>query len=182
MIVLNRIEDCYDGKTREIDHSGLRLACVHRIDVGETAAEIAESFRTDLASYTGGEMPYALILRRDGVWEQALRLYDYAPHARKWSSKAIGLGLVGDFRNHQAPDAQLIGLWNMLQIMRDMLGGVDKIVAHDELPGGSRDPNKACPGWNLQVSDLRWELYHDPGPRLRSVDARAELERLGVVF
>lgn len=182
MIVLDRIAECTDGHYRDIDPTGISLACVHRIDVGETAGEIAHRFRTDLARYTGGEMPYALILRRDGVWEQALRLYDYAPHARKWSRRAIGLGIVGDFREHRAPDAQLIGLWHMLQSLRDMLGGADKIVGHDELAGGSRDPLKSCPGWHLQVSDLRWELEHDAEPRLKAADARAELERLGVVF
>lgn len=182
MIIFNRIAECDDGRHRTIDPAGVSVACVHRIDVGETAAEISKRFRTDLASYTGGEMPYPLILRRDGAWEQALRLYDYAPHARRWSRKAIGLGVVGDFRKHWPTVEQEIGLYEMLQPLRDLFGGPEKIVAHEELPGSSSDPDKACPGPLLSVAKFRTWLTNDPEPRRSPAEARAELERLGVIF
>ena len=182
-----RSEDNFRHRHREGYPSVLAF---HRIQVpgaieGEvTGPMVAEMFRDrrpgKAGSYTGGKMPYAFVIRRNGAVDQCLRVSLIAPHARtKWSAVSLSVALVGDHR-HSEPSAAQLGrsvpfaaLW--------LAAGLDS-RGHDELPGGSSDPDKECPGKLLSMAMVREEAARHPCARLDADAARAILVEFGVVF
>ncbi len=160
MKIENVINQCDDGKPRSRKFETVDKLIVHRIgeSLGTTGEEIAEAFRNTskwaAGSYTGGEIPYHFIVRTDGTIDQCLTLGDHAPHARRWNASGLAVALIGDFRSIAPTPEQwdaltrFCGLW--------VLYGL-KLYGHDELPGGSKDPSKACPGVMLNMDTLRIE-------------------------
>ena len=106
--ITDRIAECDDGKRRP-RHGAPTGITIHRIglslvhDMIGLAAAFRDTSPYAAGAYTGGELPYSLLVLPSGDIEQGLALDDVGPHARKWSSPTIGVALLGDFRAH-APE------------------------------------------------------------------------------
>lgn len=192
MQIINITKECDDGKRTPGKTWAWKHVAVHRIwfddwdlGVSRTAVEIARRFIDDMLirKYTGGEQPYHFLVDDVGRWWQVLPLEDVGKHARRWNHEALGVGVIGDFRK-QAPTAmQRAALVENLAALclacginpnqshsvattldSGTLGRVmvPALCGHDEMPGGSADPNKKCPGRFLSMDDLRrdvaWEM------------------------
>lgn len=59
---------------------------------------------------------------------------------------------------------------------------MDVMLAHDQLLRGSHDVSRECPGANLDMPKLRWEIEADPLARLDSYEAEQRLTDLGIAF
>jgi len=150
--ILNSISLCADGKIRERDLSKVVCLVIHRIGatIGETAEEIAKKFINDstVSPYTGAEMPYTFIIRKDGTCEQALALSDVGPHARKWSLRGIGIAAVGDFQLHQPTMEQFVAVAKLCGILSTWMGQRPEFVmyGHTQMQYATADLSKKCPG------------------------------------
>ena len=171
---VNVIDQCDDGKPVERDLEGIDTIAVHRIgkSLGEDAVTICRRFIDDpkVAKYTGGEVPYTFIISDEGTIWQCLPVSEIGAHARRWNAQALGVACIGDFRKHEMPPVQhkkLIKLCAALQF-----GFPNELVVkgHDELPGGSSDPDKRCPGDKLDMNEVRRLITLYPGiERLREM-------------
>jgi hypothetical protein len=81
------------------------------------------------------------------------------------------VALLGDFRREPPTPAQRAILPCVCAALLAQLGrDVDALHGHDELQGGSRDPDKECPGRHLSIDALRdavrgLSLEPQPWPR-----------------
>lgn len=178
-------DEVSDGRERPLEISDVGIVAVHRIwfddwDLGlltdpeltPNPIDVLRRFADDpeLTRYTGGETPYTFVVDRAGDWWQGLRLADTGAHARRWNSAAVGVAVLGDFRKIPPSPEQLSGLLaglvDLCQALRvDPLGRrrlrgalVRELSGHDELPGGSADASKACPGPLLDMDSLRADV------------------------
>lgn len=170
--VVNQIEACRDWRKRTRDFDAIDLVVFHRISLAKDgpeeypdvaplsdeetdAAAIAARFRDTRryrpGAYTGGEMPYQVIIGTDGAVFQAAELSDNAPHARIYNERSIGVGVVGDFRRYMPTDRQVASCVLVGAAM--VAAGLD-LNGHDELPGAAR-PGKECPGRWFDMVQLR---------------------------
>lgn len=178
---------------------------IHRLatSLGSTADEISRSFqrrggRYSAGAYTGHEMPYTLVVTRLGDIQQALPLSEVGPHARRFSASMIGVAVLGDFRtespgNEQWSRVRELSAWLCLWCRKNGAA----VYGHDELPGGSADPEKSCPGklWDMHrmrlevsrerqdlVARLARKLSRTPSTDELSTIAEAALMAAGVIF
>jgi N-acetyl-anhydromuramyl-L-alanine amidase AmpD len=159
--VVNRILECMSGARPPRPISRISTIMVHRIsaELGENAVELAKAFRDQskyaAGSYTGGQIAYTFIVRKDGVCEQAIPLSDVGWHALRWSREAIGIGVIGDFHlSDQPTEAQWETLIKLCSALAYFIGAYT-LVGHTEVPGSTKDLNKRCPGQGLSMEDLR---------------------------
>ena len=150
---------------------------VHRIEVSQedpsyrdTPAEVARFFREHPIGMkaTGGVMPYPLLIDARGDVTQTVPLRRVTPHARAHNPTTIGVGCLGDFRDKQPPSSQRDALVRVLAELCSWLGlEAHTIHGHDELSGGSTDPDKICPGGGLPLDRLRRDVAaaRDAGSR-----------------
>ncbi len=155
--VVDRIAECDDGRHQEVLPEARTHIALHRFG-GPTlpyvhdAAGIARFYRAH-PSYTGGQMPYSVVIYQTREYgpimvEQALPISEVGPHALRWSDEAIGVAVLGDFRKAK-PSFEL---WNVtVDICAALAFWVNDNVSeilrgHSELPHGSSDPDKDCPG------------------------------------
>jgi hypothetical protein len=141
---------------------------VHRIEVsqedalfGDTPAEVARFFLEHPMGVkaTGGVMPYPLLIAASGVVTQTVPLLRVTPHARAHNPRSLGVGLIGDFRQRPPPAPQRQALVELCAELLMALSLVPAaIVGHDELAGGSVDPDKECPGRFLPLEPLRIDV------------------------
>lgn len=164
--VINRIDDCDDGRRRLIDLNARRLLVIHRCGLGEDAVTIAEKFKAIEA--TGYQTPYTFVVRTDGQIEQALALADYGPHAKRWNNMGIGLAVVGDFRRESPTLLQ----WDSVIRLCSAFAGwaTEGVKGHDELPDGTSDKTKQCPGRHFDMDVLRDSIRDRAA--LKLLDAR----------
>lgn len=156
----NRVADVakIDLVRHALTHSRVEGVVIHRLELPKAtggadadAVQVARFF-SDRSLHTGGEMPYHFLVRPDGKIEQALDLDDAGQHARAWNARAYGVACMGDFRKVGATRGQ----WNAAKALTvDLLlylGPRAWVKGHDELPGGSGDPSKECPGklWHME--------------------------------
>lgn len=170
MNVIDVIKQCDDGKPAVRDLANVTMLAIHRIDRWGTAIDICKRFTTDpeVMKYTGGEVPYTFFVGEAGEVWQALPLADIGRHARRWNVPAIGIAVIGDFRKDVPPAVQLTKLEALCFELIKALGITpDDVKGHDELPDGSADPTKRCPGKNLSMDHLRSKLK-----TMASVDQR----------
>lgn len=168
------ISECDDGKPRERDLSAITTLAIHRVGIdklqnlvlGLDAVAICQRFISDpeVAKYTGAEVPYTFIIGGehgdyDGLIWQCLPISDVGAHARRWSTPAVGIACVGDFRVDPPSEAQRDSLVALCSVLEDCFGDLE-IRGHDELKGGSSDPNKKCPGDKLHMGALRRDIKH----------------------
>lgn len=142
--------------------------------------DIADRFATDpgMVKYTGGKQPYTFLVDRIGVWWQVAPINVVTMHASVWNRRALGVGVVGDFRRHELPQDQDVGLCRGVARLQAAFGlQSDRIIAHDQLEGGSGDPDKECPGENLLIEDVR-----HMSDWINKNNATKELMRSGVRF
>lgn len=158
MRIADRIDACQDGAERLVDLSSRTCVVVHRCSLGATAEEIATVYaqHPDIGPLTAFQMPYTIVVGPNEI-EQALRLGDYGPHALAWSS-GIGIAVVGDFRERPPSQWQYDALLQVCHTLSGWIGGAERIFGHDELEGGSRDPDKRCPGAALDMDRLRADV------------------------
>lgn len=157
--LVNVIDQCDDGKPVERDHKGIDTIAVHRIgkSLGEDAVTICRRFIDDpaVAKYTGAEVPYTFIIGIKGRLWQCLPVSEIGAHARRWNAQAIGVACIGDFRKHEMPPIQFDKLIRLSAALQYAWPNVLQVKGHDELPGGSSDPNKRCPGDKLDMDHVR---------------------------
>jgi hypothetical protein len=142
MEVLNKINLGQNCSNRSL--SQVYMTIVHRIDCGKNATEIADFFNKN-PEWTGGKMAYHFIISPEGVVEQAIPLSKIGPAALKANVGGIQIGCIGDFRKHPPTDAQKQALLQLLVDLNTYFGKVN-VWGHDEIPGGSKDKVKKCPG------------------------------------
>ncbi len=177
MMIADRTLQCASPRTRPRKVEKIDLIVIHRCDIAEDAVQTARVFIDDPAmkQYTGGMMPYTFYICKNGIIEQALPVGDLTPHARRWNARGLGVALSGDFREDRPTQAQMRALVMFCRMWSGM--GIEQIKGHDELAGGSIDPDKSCPGRFLNMNQLRREVLD-----CREEHARTELVKTGVVF
>lgn len=145
--------------------SQVTLLVVHRIEVSQedasfsdTPPDVARFFRDHPVGQraTGGAMPYPLLIDAAGQVTQTVPLGRVTPHVRAYNPQALGVGVLGDFRTRPPTPAQYEALVRVLVGLARELGlAASAVVAHDELSGGSADPDKECPGRALSLAVVR---------------------------
>ena len=162
-----------DKQRRERNLWEITGITVHRLgwSVGRSAEQVSGAFQNTeehaAGSYTGGEIPYTFLINNDSI-EQLLEMGEIGPHARRWSSPTMGIACRGDFRQ-QKPGLNQWALARDLCAMLSVFIGKDaKLRGHTELPGGSSDPYKQCPGQGWDMEKFR----ADVGFLVASVDWR----------
>lgn len=160
---------------------------VHRIEVSQedssfadTAADTARFFLEHPLgrSATGGAIPYPVLIAKDGTIEQVVPFDRVTPHARIANVTGIGIGCIGDFRRSKPGPEQLDALVTVCASLCQTLElDVSAILGHDEISGGSHEPDKQCPGPALSMDALRERVKHARanGPALRFVWSDADL-------
>lgn len=145
---------------------------VHRIEVsgedasyGDRPSEVARFFAEHPIGQaaSGGRMPYPVLVTAAGGVCQLLPLLAQTPHAAAHNPTSLGIGVVGDFRRAPPPPPQwraLVGL--AAAIVAGLRCGPQALVAHDALPGASRQPDKVCPGPHLALPALRAAVADAP--------------------
>lgn len=187
--------DVNDGRSEDRKEPP-RLVVVHRIwfdfwplDKEVNAIEIYQEFlfNEEVAKVTGGELPYSVLVDRNGECWQGLSVNDVGKHAKRWNTPAIGVGVIGDFRQQSPTRAQYTALADFLAELLPSIGrmphewvlergqNVQALSGHDELPDGSSDPNKKCPGRFLPMAQLR-----DDVARIIQAQAGQRLSALGL--
>ena len=184
--IKNVIAECDDGKHKVRDLSRCNKIIVHRIgpDLGimtcTSMVDVAKWMKIHpQESHTGGEMPYTFgILPTDGTVEQCLELSDVGPHARRFSTEAVSIACLGDFRHMEPTLPQWTSLVTIcIELCNWMGGGNAMLYGHDELQDASKDKNKKCPGRYLDMNTLRNEV------RLSLVSNGVQgLKAIGVTF
>jgi hypothetical protein len=157
---VNRIPECY-SPTHTVPLGVRRVMAVHRCGLGDTAAQIALAYRggcPEAAKATGGRMPYHLVILPNGIIEQAAPLDAVTPHARSWNHVAIGVAVIGDFRNETPSIEQWDALRKLAHTCSGWLGGRLAVKGHDELAEARADKSKGCPGKGLDMEALRAEI------------------------
>lgn len=132
---------------------------MHRIGLGTNASDVMHAFTggvPEAAAATGSKMPYHMIIEKDGSVVQCLGLSVRGLHAWKWNPRSIGIGAIGDFRRAAPSAAQ----WRSAITLCALLAYPQqwKIYGHDEVPEGSTDPYKKCPGDKWDMAEFRLEV------------------------
>lgn len=127
---------------------------LHRTGMGARAADIVAAFTggvPEAAKATGRKMPYHYVVEADGTAVQCLPLDRAAPHAKTWNDCTLAIACVGDFRVHEPPQQQWYAAARLCRTL-EMSFKAD-LWGHDELPWGSSDPEKKCPGgkWDIPL-------------------------------
>ena len=98
-------------------------------------------------------MAYSFVVAANGIVEQALPMDTYGWHCRWPSRTHVGIAVLGDFRVLPPTQKQwdsLVWLVSGLSALR----GTVNVIGHSDVPAGSSDVSKDCPGAHLDV----WRL------------------------
>lgn len=163
MLQLTRPETLLPREPRDV--TGI---VVHRIEVSQedptyadTPADVVRFFATHPIGQkaTGGGMPYPILIDTAGQVTQVVPLGRITPHARSHNPQTVGVACLGDFRGIAPPAAQRAALVLVCATLLRQLGCTsDAVHGHDELAGGSADPDKECPGRHLPLALLRQDI------------------------
>ncbi|RMG10979.1 MAG: N-acetylmuramoyl-L-alanine amidase [Deltaproteobacteria bacterium] len=128
----------------------------------DTPEGMAEFYRVVMA--WAPPAPYALYVHR-GVLYQLAPLTWVTPHAKAWNERAVALAVAGDFRRAPIPPEDWRALVSGTAAVCQAFGWdpeerfgeakLPRIAGHTELPGGTADPEKSCPGAGLDLPRLR---------------------------
>lgn len=159
MLVENHIAACRDRRRVELRPEQRKGWCTHRIllpgcpDAQSIAAAFKDRRQFAAGSYTGGEMPYSIIVTADGRVQQALELCEFGPHALdRWSKRYVGVAAVGDFRKHSPAPMQWEALARVCALLALWTGdaeGIGHTAIRYDWDG------KVCPGRFLSMTTLR---------------------------
>lgn len=175
MNVVDVIKLVDDGKPAQRDVSLIKGLTIHRIDRWGDAIEICKRFTSDpeMMKYTGGEVPYTFFINDEGTVWQALPVSEIGRHARRWNVPHIGIAVIGDFRKEVPTGVQLAKLEQLcFELCVALQISWEDVKGHDELPDGSADPTKRCPGKNLSMDHLRSKLRGMLGRDKAALEAR----------
>jgi N-acetyl-anhydromuramyl-L-alanine amidase AmpD len=102
-------------------------------------------------------MAYTFVINKMGHIQQACPLTAITPHAKKWNKITLAVALIGDFRKSQVPQVQYDAAVELVtELCRGLLiNDIENVRGHDELPGGSTDDAKRCPGKHLDMRVFR---------------------------
>ncbi len=142
----------------KIDH-----IVIHRFDLRIAGADIRDAKAVAycaqdttpfaVGAYTGGRMPYHFVLFRENVY-QGLKLTDIGAHAVNYNTRSVGIACLGDYRR-VAPSPMLFHAAVELAAMLKHEFPTATVRGHDELPHGSTDPGKRCPGDSWSMAEFR---------------------------
>ena len=130
---------------------------LHRCETGATGAAVK-------AAEAKQGLGYHFFIRRDGTVDALYPPSDVVWHALTWSRSCIGIALHGDFhppdksRNCLPTAAQKAALITLVLDLWKAYG-VLPLMGHTDLPGASTDPQKVCPGANLDVRALQAQTF-----------------------
>lgn len=129
-------------------------------------------------AYTGGQSPYHMLVRVDGSVDQLVELSDTAIHAGRWNAASVGIAVAGDFRRLPPGLEQ----WRTCVTLAALLGawGLEH-KGHDDLPGGSADASKRCPGPHFSLPQLRTAAKQHELAVLERADAELLMGEAGIV-
>jgi hypothetical protein len=135
-------------------------------------------------AYTGGEIPYTFLGLMSGKVDQMLAVTEYGPHARRWSWGGVSYAVSGDFTHDEPTGEQWQSAVEIGSLFVAWLGKhpVECVFGHTELPGGSSDAQKQCPGHNWDMDKFRWTIEGNPLAQMSRDDAIKALLERGVVL
>lgn len=192
-----------DGDYDELPFDMVSLVWIHRIGpgIGLNVVEISKRFQTDLAKYTGGNMPYTVVNTLEGQIQQGLAFDERGAHARRFGNMhGYGFAQIGDF-NREPPKAiqwesavdfcvELVPSLaehrpDMFLRLPESLRRRIPIVGHGEVPAaigknsGKEQPNgsDACPGKHWNMDEFRQDVK-----RILRDRACERLSELGAAF
>lgn len=147
------------------DKKNITTLVVHRIEVSQEDRTYSDSAQDVVRFFlehpigvkaTGGDIPYPLIVEPSGAVVQTVPLGCVTPHAVSHNPVGIGIACVGDFRRRPPSGPQKEALVTLCaQLIEALQLDIQALRGHDELVGGSRDPEKVCPGEFLSMQELR---------------------------
>jgi hypothetical protein len=202
-VIIDRVRDHKDQR-RTID--SIDGVMIHRVGVdleaklliGYDAVSICDAFTgrdpkwEAVAKVTGSQNPYTFFVggsvgpdEFDGKIWQALRIDEIGHHARKFSKRYIGIGMIGDFRVRPPSERQWLAACDLCADLCLFLGRVtSRVIGHGEMPGahgGEKAPGMpaACPGDLLSMSAFRSAVRIEMRNKVRQ-DAYWRLEQVGV--
>lgn len=166
------IEPWHAGSVLELKRRSkedIKGIVVHRIEVSQEDSSFGDSpeevirFFADHPRWskaTDATMPYPLVIEADGQLTQTLPLELLSYHAVAANPDTIGIALIGDFRTKAPSKAQWQSLVVLCAQLLQSLGAdgsslEESLRGHDEVVGGSRTPDKECPGRELSMTRLR---------------------------
>ena len=165
-------------------------------DAEAVGAEFRRMGKYDAGPATGGRMGYNLVYNphTPGVAFQGLRLGEAGAHTatpkgavRGYNTRSIGLAILRDMRHDALDEEQfedVVALCGDIHYyFAKVCGSVLVISGHDEIPGGSKDPNKACPGKLLVMDKLRQGVWNRSADHWNAeVDPMELFMALGIVL
>jgi len=196
-MIVNRIPECYDGRGGILPMAAVRTIIIHRTDLKLKTPNnptpipdalldgpgLCKAFTAhDLG--TGRRPPYHVLVRQDGVAEQCLPLSIAGAHCIGRNHASLSVAVVGDFRYILPSSAQWDALVWIVSQWKPINGGL-AVAGHSEIPNGSHDPGKICPGKHINVSQVEIEALRmlPPGWRIWSPEGcAAELAGAGWVM
>ena len=162
-MVIDRTATCYNGKSRELERKRLRYVIVHRISLEAVHIEddeldaglLCRAFADvgELAAVTGGQPPYHFLVRTNGQAEQCLPISARGAHCKGYNAESIAVAVVGDFTKRPPSSHQYQAVVRLCAALSVINRGLI-IAGHTDLPGGSSDPDKVCPGELIPISVL----------------------------
>jgi hypothetical protein len=161
MYLVDSISFCLDdshGKRRD----PIAGIAIHRfgVDGCHDASGVARFCRNE--GTTGHKMAYGYVVGFDGTPEQALPDNRWGWSSLSSSRELIAVAVLGDFRWFPPTPTQWSGVVRLCEeLMTRWWLPVWSIVGHDEIVGGSKHPNKICPGNAFRMDILRDQLNQD---------------------
>lgn len=198
MRIINRTEECAaiaGRESQDMQRWLVRYLVIHRISLARYDFEqnpepikdedlhslwLARAFR-NRALLTGGQVPYHILIRKNGDIEQALPLLKKGAHCVGYNWQSWGVAVAGDFRGQEPTQDQIDSLDWILARMPNVNAGL-KIRAHDRMSGGSLDSTKVCPGPLLDLDAACERTMHARIPWSVDQDPWVRLQRCGFVL
>lgn len=113
--------------------------------------------------YTGGKVPYHKLYKpKHGVMLDVLPLMLNGVHARIYNDESVGVAVLGYWKKDTFTKYDDLAhyLMSIAVTVMEYTGDFPTLHGHTELPGGSSDKNKVCPGRGIDMERLRDE-YED---------------------
>lgn len=139
---------------------------IHRFDTHlngvemKDAVSVANAFHDTrpfmAGAYTGGKMGYHFIINGETVY-QGLPLSVRGVHAINFNARSLAIAIIGDFRRRAPSPLQFDTARDLCVILQREFPNTI-IRGHDELPGGSADPHKRCPGDSWSMGEFRKQV------------------------
>jgi peptidoglycan hydrolase-like protein with peptidoglycan-binding domain len=126
--------------------SAIRNIAIHHSATTSGSAEAFARYHVNELGWPG--IGYHYVVDRDGSISRCHDLEVVSYHVGNSNSHAVGICMVGDFRNQSLPDVQRRATLNLTRYLMDELNiPVDNVWGHIEFPGYSWKP---CPSISMQ--------------------------------